>query len=73
MVGMVGFEPTKPKQQIYSLPRLTFCAASPRDGDQYVEFDVLDRVFELVWVAGFEPAASVFQGRPSTGLTLHPV
>ena len=33
MVGMVGIEPTKPKQQIYSLPRLTNCAASPeRDG-----------------------------------------
>jgi hypothetical protein len=32
LVGMAGFEPTKPKQQIYSLPRLTFCAASPLQG-----------------------------------------
>lgn len=27
---------------------------------------------KVVWVAGFEPAASAFRGRPSTGLTLHP-
>lgn len=27
---------------------------------------------KVVWVAGFEPAASAFQARPSTGLTLHP-
>lgn len=26
----------------------------------------------LVWVAGFEPAASCVQGRPSTRLTVHP-
>lgn len=26
----------------------------------------------LVWVAGFEPAASEFRARPSTRLTLHP-
>ena len=26
----------------------------------------------LVWVAGFEPAASDFQGRPSTRLTIYP-
>lgn len=26
----------------------------------------------LVWVARFERAASAFQGRPSTGLTIHP-
>ena len=30
------------------------------------------RVVRVVWVAGFEPAASAFRGRPSTGLTLHP-
>lgn len=58
------------REQIYSLPRLTICAASPRDGDQYDAFVVLDRL--LVWVAGFEPAASAFRERPSTGLTLHP-
>jgi hypothetical protein len=30
------------------------------------------RVRNVVWVAGFEPAASAFQARPSTGLTIHP-
>ena len=50
---MDGFEPTKPRQQIYSLPRLTFCAASPRDGDQYVVRDVLE-LFELVCAVRFE-------------------
>lgn len=28
---------------------------------------------KVVWVAGFEPAASAFRERPSTGLTIHPV
>lgn len=26
----------------------------------------------VVWVVGFEPTASAFQERPSTGLTIHP-
>ena len=34
----------------------------PLIGDQY----------RVVWVAGFEPAASAFRERPSTGLTIHP-
>ncbi len=29
MVGVVGFEPTQPKQQIYSLPRLSNFGAPP--------------------------------------------
>lgn len=65
VVGMDGFEPTKPKQQIYSLPRLTFCAASPRDGDQY-DVVVLDRLFELVCAVGFEPTTSCAQDTRAT-------
>ena len=41
------------ERQIYSLLRHTFCAASPRDGDQYVVLDVLE-LFELVCAVRFE-------------------
>lgn len=34
------------------------------------QYKVLSR--KLVWVARFELASSCFQGRPSTGLTIHP-
>ena len=34
------------------------------------QYESRDR--KVVWVAGFEPAASAFQARPSTGLTIHP-
>ena len=30
MVETDGFEPTHPKEQIYSLPHLTVCAVSPK-------------------------------------------
>lgn len=36
------------------------------------QFRLRRRVCLVVWVTGFEPVASAFRGRPSTGLTLHP-
>ena len=39
-----------------------------------VEFFLFaERILKVVWVAGFEPAASEFQARPSTKLTIYPV
>ena len=52
-------------QQIYSLPRLTLCAASPRDGDQYGVVFVLVRL-KLVCAAGIEPATSCSQDTRAT-------
>jgi hypothetical protein len=35
LVGVVGFEPTQPKQQIYSLPRLSNFGAPPAFFNRY--------------------------------------
>ena len=50
MVGVVGFEPTQPKQQIYSLPRLSNFGAPP--------YKLHYGVFHFEPVEGFEPPTS---------------
>ena len=63
-----GIEPSLPGSQPGVLPlhqphqcQVSLCCRRSRRSRKRV-----------VWVAGFEPAASAFQARPSTGLTLHP-
>ena len=63
LVDRIGIEPIKDCLQ--GIPALQRAA-------RVFQSRVRARSNFVVWVAGFEPAASRFQGEPSTGLTLHP-
>ncbi|MEY4427727.1 MAG: hypothetical protein RLZZ182_416 [Pseudomonadota bacterium] len=55
------------------MPRLELgLPISKTDVLTFTPHPISGRCRSVVWVAGFEPAASAFQARPSTGLTIHP-
>ena len=61
--------PTEIRTQMISLLRRARLPITPSARNYPSRY----RNRKMVRVAGFEPAASAFRGRPSTGLTLHPV